>query len=279
MSHDWPRGIIQYGNKQRLFAYKKFLRAEVLLLCCSRQEHTLGNPAGMRLLRHLKPSYWFAAHMHVKFAAIVPHTTNPSAEQTQPPNLPAVSESKEESENGKEETENPKEGSENPKEDVPPSESNVTKFLALSKVIPRSDFLQVIDIEERGPKELTYDMEWLLILLHTEHLFSTSRGVVPMPTAYSNQRYNFSPSAEELAKAEEIATATGIDLKVPKGFVPTVPPYVPADIPNPQTPSFLQFLQTFRPALSDPLPVTNPDEIALEEETTANPDEISLDDL
>lgn len=53
-----------------LFRYKPFLR----------DDPDFGNPPSMDLLLKLKPSYWFAAHMHAKFAAVVGHpseTPNP----------------------------------------------------------------------------------------------------------------------------------------------------------------------------------------------------------
>lgn len=66
ISHDWPRGIYNYGNTEKLLQHKKFFITEV-------RNNTLGCRPTESLLQQLKPKYWFAAHLHCKFAALVDH--------------------------------------------------------------------------------------------------------------------------------------------------------------------------------------------------------------
>ncbi|KAJ6024133.1 Lariat debranching enzyme [Penicillium herquei] len=66
LSHDWPRGIENHGDTQRLFRKKKFLRED--------SEHgRLGNQAAREVLDRLRPAYWFSAHFHTRFALTMSH--------------------------------------------------------------------------------------------------------------------------------------------------------------------------------------------------------------
>lgn len=141
VSHDWPRGIWDSGSLSHLLSAKPFLRGEI-------QENTFGNPGATQLLHHIQPSFWFSAHIHVKFPALVRHAAS-----------------------GKE-----------------------TRFLALDKVLPKRDFIQILDIpvdrsrhlatpglteaangttsgvrsSDKSEFPICFDPEWLAIL-HTEH--------------------------------------------------------------------------------------------------------------
>eukprot|EP01094_Clydonella_sp_ATCC50884_P022659 TRINITY_DN5257_c0_g1_i1.p1 TRINITY_DN5257_c0_g1~~TRINITY_DN5257_c0_g1_i1.p1 ORF type:complete len:322 (+),score=48.29 TRINITY_DN5257_c0_g1_i1:105-1070(+) len=96
LSHDWPRGITRFGDANRLFRQKKHLMADA-------QSNALGSRAVELLMYRLRPRFQFAAHLHCKFAAVVPHTEQQGGEG-----------------------------------------NGVTRFLALDKVLPRKDFLQVL---------------------------------------------------------------------------------------------------------------------------------------
>ncbi|KAK3582653.1 hypothetical protein CHS0354_001701, partial [Potamilus streckersoni] len=66
MSHDWPRGIYNYGNVRKLLRRKWYFSKEI-------ETNTLGSPPAMELLLKLKPQYWFSAHLHAKFEAVLQH--------------------------------------------------------------------------------------------------------------------------------------------------------------------------------------------------------------
>ncbi|AAS51280.1 ACR053Wp [Eremothecium gossypii ATCC 10895] len=66
MSHDWPRGIEQYGNCAQLLRWKPHFRSDV-------SAGRLGSPLSWEMLRRLRPRRWLSAHLHVKFEAAVDH--------------------------------------------------------------------------------------------------------------------------------------------------------------------------------------------------------------
>ena len=69
LSHDWPRGVTNYGDVDRLLRFKKHFRDDI-------EQDKLGSPPARDILDTLKSKYWFSAHLHCKFAALVPHEVN-----------------------------------------------------------------------------------------------------------------------------------------------------------------------------------------------------------
>lgn len=82
----------------------------------------MGNPAHTRLLKKLKPSKWFSAHLHIRYTANVDnaaestHLTKAKDDQT----------------------------------------SNVTQFLALDKCLPNRPFLEVKYLKDRSLIAITH---------------------------------------------------------------------------------------------------------------------------
>lgn len=62
ISHDWPRAIERDGDERYLFRLKPDFEQES-------KDGTLGNQSATYIMDRLRPPYWFAAHMHCKFAA------------------------------------------------------------------------------------------------------------------------------------------------------------------------------------------------------------------
>ncbi|KAH8727479.1 lariat debranching enzyme, C-terminal domain-containing protein [Phaeosphaeriaceae sp. PMI808] len=73
LSHDWPRGMEWKGDFKQLFKWKPDFEQEA-------KDGTLGSVAATTVLEHLRPPYWFSAHMHTKFAGLWEHTSPQSVE-------------------------------------------------------------------------------------------------------------------------------------------------------------------------------------------------------
>ncbi|GLE02156.1 hypothetical protein PINS_up010994 [Pythium insidiosum] len=276
LSHDWPRGIEQYGDLQTLLRRKPYFQEEI-------QANALGSPAGEYLLHVLRPAHWFAAHLHVKFAAIVRHQT---AEAT---------------------------NSSDPNSDQQPDAASLakselmTKFLALDKCLPRKEFLQVIDIPssheesttptvtdvsvdeatstttattQREPLKIMFDLEWLAVLRATHHLVSSERYAPRVPQ--EDMRIEEEDLTWLRSRLEEYMAEKGITNKIVgewiTDFVKTVPAYGEENewtaapvVGNPQTDMLLELLKL-------PHIVTTPFSGGNVSASVEDPNEIDLDD-
>ena len=68
ISHDWPQSIEWSGNWKQLFNRKKDFEADS-------RNGRLGSVAAKLVLHRLRPAFWFSAHLHIKFSAIVSFDT------------------------------------------------------------------------------------------------------------------------------------------------------------------------------------------------------------
>ena len=153
LSHDWPARIAFHGDTAALLRRKSFLREEIY-------SETLGSPPAEEIMSALRPRFWFAAHMHVKFAAVVRHGQVHGAQGQRDSGQEAAQAHGSSSSGGC--------GDDGHAGDAGDAGDGggqgVTRFLALDKCLPRRSFLQLITIPDRDNSGLCYDMEWLTII-------------------------------------------------------------------------------------------------------------------
>ena len=83
VSHDWPRGVEYKGNHKQLFREpKEHLKEDA-------ENGQLGSVAAKQVMDRLRPRWWFSAHLHCKYAAVVRH--DDGAASSQPVNGTAAS--------------------------------------------------------------------------------------------------------------------------------------------------------------------------------------------
>uniref|UniRef100_A0A060TCU5 ARAD1D38720p n=1 Tax=Blastobotrys adeninivorans TaxID=409370 RepID=A0A060TCU5_BLAAD len=231
LTHDWPRGIWQFGNQTELLKKKPFFGPDI-------QKGELGSPAAESLLHYLQPRYHFSAHLHVRFQATITHqdqsTLNPDeidiSDHVDPvSNVPPINDRKKpinaialgnqpSSCQGQLNNVNPDEldlGIEITPE-VPsdvaqsPAHHRTTEFLALDKCLPGRKFVELLEIvplyhNHNEPDALCYDPQWMAIL----RAYLSNGGRIPDIDNVSYQRQWISRNITNLA--------------IPHNFYPTVP--------------------------------------------------------
>ena len=178
LSHDWPRHIWHYGDCGGLLRKKPGLAEDV-------RAASLGSAPLWELLCQLRPHFWFCAHHHVKFPALVPWEPLEAQKQAQaaaPPPPPLAQGQGPELKQGAHDT-----GAVVPIPLCVPVQAPVTRFLALDKVLPHRAFLQVLTIpapagyardedeHEYAPYELRHTVEWLSVLQRTHRYLQPVR--------------------------------------------------------------------------------------------------------
>lgn len=66
VSHDWPRGVEWDGDWKGLFKRKDLFEKDA-------REGKLGSEAARSVMDRLRPRWWFSAHLHCKYSAVVKH--------------------------------------------------------------------------------------------------------------------------------------------------------------------------------------------------------------
>ncbi|EPY53446.1 RNA lariat debranching enzyme Dbr1 [Schizosaccharomyces cryophilus OY26] len=275
LSHDWPRGIEQHGDTAKLLKNKPFFRKEV-------EKNDLGSPALEEIINSVKPRYWFAAHLHTRFAATVHHNKiNPSDYRNvfEQGGSQSSDEQQENSKKARTEVDtvpNPKPSLENGdhNDDASQTPSTLTThFLALDKCLPRRSYFEVIEVEPSKPFQdgdlyMKYDPEWLSIIRAMQPFQSNSVEQTPLPSLDELQKL----IDKERQWVEENIVQKH-KLGILRNFTPTAPFHsreitdkmIPVTSVNPQTTSFLQLIglqpEGNEPSLSSS--VKNEDEIEL----------------
>lgn len=185
ISHDWPEGIVENGDKNWLLRKKPFFKKDI-------ETGSLGSVPAKLLLKRLMPHWWFSAHLHVKFEAFVKHGLTKrklSNEEVEVDKRVKINDNEIDLDDNTDDQENTDEinldlDDDDDEEDEikldidsePIIESkslakgfSQTNFLALDKCLPKRDFIEILEIpitnQDQNLKtdEFYYDYEFLQI--------------------------------------------------------------------------------------------------------------------
>ena len=277
ISHDWPNTMacaqnLTHPRVQKLMRQKPFFKQEI-------EQSSLGSPANAHLLRLLKPRFWFAAHMHVKFALEFDHHSceqrqqqqNTSSLEKNPEEIDLDDDDDDVGDVDKQEEQDMLKRSRNEKEEEKPTTAT-TYFLSLDKILPGRDFLQIVQVntkDEHHPVELFYDRDWLAIVKATH-------GMTPLnkhPSQNENELVGADLQSAQTFIEQHFPTEE--DLRVPLNFTMTVDPNE-RNIPqypkgNPQLDQFYAKLQLGHlPGVTVPASSTTTTSLAISSSSSAS---------
>ena len=106
------------------------------------EDGSLGSPPGEQILHELQPSHWFSAHLHVKYAALVPHSAQHQNQQGSSLNQQGRGHKRKSPSRAPSPPSGLQQGTK--------KGDKFTRFLALDKCLPRRGFLQVRWILDYG---------------------------------------------------------------------------------------------------------------------------------
>ena len=198
-SHDWPISAVSRGHWRSL---KRHFQSDI-------HRGQLGSPAASLVLRSLRPAFWFSAHLHCKYAALLRHPMQPPPADV----LAGAGElAAEEAAEAARVASQGRGGDSGGDGEGPAAEAPaVTRFLALDKPIPGRSFLHVVEVpipdhvgdEEASLASLCFDPEWCAVLRKAfgKAAAAAARPAVPQGTlALSGER--LAPSREDVGAAE-----------------------------------------------------------------------------
>ncbi|KAI5970027.1 DBR1 [Candida margitis] len=234
LSHDWPVGIEQYGDKEKLLKQKPYFAQDV-------KKGQLGSPLNKVLLHHLKPQYWFSGHLHVKFEANVNHN------KPEPKPVKNVNEISLDMDSSDEASDD--DSQEHKKVKPNAHVEHDTHFLALDKYGPRRSYFKVIDVpisENRShpsvdSEELYYDKQAIAINRVVERYATDHKAefelIDPREVLRNQKKFEkFIPLvAKELEKLDQLDDGS---FKIPRNFEVVAPADHEGDLkyfPNNQT--------------------------------------------
>ncbi|OBS64685.1 hypothetical protein A6R68_06769 [Neotoma lepida] len=129
------------------------------------ENNTLGSPAASELLEHLKPAYWFSAHLHVKFAALMQHQATDKEQAGKATKFLALDKC------------------------LPHRD-----FLQVLEV----------EHDPSAPEYLEYDVEWLTVLRATDDLINVTGNLWNMPENNGlHTRWDYSATEEAMKEVME----------------------------------------------------------------------------